>query len=307
VTAETASVGRIDETRYRGLLAWQVAGIDCAAVVVPELGGRIMSFRATGRGRHAEVLWQADDPVALKLPDLPGATDLAALRRSLGPLHYGGHKTWLAPQSTWGAGRWPFLDLENGTYAAHVGECLELRSPVCRETGMQLTRRVRAGERGGLHVREQLVNRGRAAARFGLWSVTQVAGRGVVDFPTGGRPVMRFGADGRASPTHDVVPGPDGVATLACDHAVAAKHGTPHAGGWVEARIGAAHFHKAYSGLGDGAWPHGCALEVYDFGPDGPDCFEIELLTPVATLRPGEGLGFAELWRVSIAAEDAAP
>ena len=109
--------------------------------VVPDAGGRVMSLKL-------------DDVEALfTLPELRGrsfevasAEDVRGRKRQLGWLHYGGYKTWLAPQERWTDGL-PYLDLDSGLYSASVDArpgfaSVRLTSPVCRETGMELTRTV---------------------------------------------------------------------------------------------------------------------------------------------------------------------
>jgi hypothetical protein len=294
----------------RGFPGWELRWADLRAAVVPALGGRIMSFRlARGSDRpDIELLWQAPDPASLKLHDLPAAHDLPALRRATGPRHFGGHKTWLAPRSRWGDGGWPFLDLEIGTYAVRLeAAAVEVTSPTCRETGMIFTRRL-AFEGGGLRVSERMTNGGTALARFALWSVTQLAGRGRARFPLGGDPAIDL------APTEDGLPNEglrvlDDVVELDCQHRRAARIGTAHAGGWVEADVvvdggEVVCLRKSYEGLTSaGELPHGCVVEVYDFAPGRLDAFELELLTPVVALAPGATIGFTETWTATRAAE----
>jgi hypothetical protein len=289
---------------YRGFAAWRLDGATTSATLVPELGGRIMSFRLHDEPHDEgiELLWQAADPRALKVRDLPEVRHLTSGRRALGPLHYGGHKTWIAPQASWGDGVWPFLDLDNGTWAFDLVDerVVELISPVCRETGIQLARRV-AYEASALRVTERLTNRGEAPAVCGLWSVTQLAGRARVRFPVDERGVVDLSPAGAGAPA--VVRTRQGVAEVDCCQRGPTKVGTPHAGGWLEAalapRPGAAvRFTKRYEArhAAAGDWPHGCAVEVYDFAPGSLPCVEVELLSPVTRLRPGDSVGFTERW-----------
>ncbi len=290
-------------TTYRSFAAWEIKGALVSATVVPELGGRIMSYRLLGDGQDPaiELLWQAADPRALLLAEVLQSDDLTDLRRRLGPRHLGGHKTWLAPQSSWGDGLWPFLDLDCGTYTTTIepSGAVALASPICRETGMRLSRRIDVDSSGRLRVEERMTNEGSATARFGLWSVTQVMGGGVARFPVG--PIGDLRDSGGTEPGADLyVAG--GVAAFACRHERPRKIGTAFAGGWIEAVVPSgdgAHvrFRKEYIGAGAGGeLPHGCAVEIYDFGPGGLDAFEVELLTGVATLEPGSSRGFTEVW-----------
>ena len=49
--------------------------------------------------------------------DVAGAADLSALRRRVGFVHWGGDKTWLAPQERW-IDAIAFLDLDAGEWTA---------------------------------------------------------------------------------------------------------------------------------------------------------------------------------------------
>jgi hypothetical protein len=95
--------------------------------------------------------WRGHD-VAFTQPERHGQTenltvpfDVHAKKRLLGFPLWGGDKTWLAPQSRWTEGV-PFLDLDSGSYETVAEQdgsqrvTVRMISPICRETGMQITR-----------------------------------------------------------------------------------------------------------------------------------------------------------------------
>ena len=112
--------------------------------------------------------------------DLSRVADVRRKKREIGWLHYGGYKTWLAPQQNW-TENLPFLDLDSGCYELAIEEKSEeavvrVTNPVCREAGMQLTRGVSLSENGHVTIEQSMINRSANAANWGLWDVTQVRG-----------------------------------------------------------------------------------------------------------------------------------
>src|SRR5437867_1559681 len=109
-----------------------------AATLLPGLGGRVIAFEVAGR----DLLWH--DP---RLEQGPKA--LAKVAR---PVWWGGWKTWIAPQERWPGGRaTPPRDLDEGKYtieeagegrAPSASRLVRLRSPICRETGLEIVREI---------------------------------------------------------------------------------------------------------------------------------------------------------------------
>src|SRR6266508_4383066 len=132
----------VERGRYKGWPSWHIKRDPLELVLVPEIGGRIMG-----------LLWRGHDLFFTQperegqIPDLAPAGDVREAKRTLGFPLWGGDKTWLAPQGRWTDGA-PFLDLDSGSWALRVNRfeadlgVVEMTSPVCRETGVQITRTV---------------------------------------------------------------------------------------------------------------------------------------------------------------------
>ena len=110
--------------------------------LVPQVGGRLMSMRWRGH----ELSFVHPDHAGRRVP--VAGVDPRARKRALGFVHWGGDKTWLAPQDEW-TDELPFIDLDSGEYTIEIarrdpdGALVRLRSPVCRELGVRLSRTVR--------------------------------------------------------------------------------------------------------------------------------------------------------------------
>jgi len=107
----------------------------------------------------------------------------------LGFVHWGGDKTWLAPQERW-PDALPFLDLDSGAYTLDVerddgGEVrVAMRSPVCRETGARIVRTIAVrAENDEFTVTHVLENVSANPITWGLWDVHQINGPGIAYVP----------------------------------------------------------------------------------------------------------------------------
>ncbi|MDQ0614933.1 hypothetical protein QF046_002574 [Microbacterium sp. W4I4] len=144
------------------------------AVVVPELGGRMLSLRFDGR----EVLWH--DPELLD-DDLQPRHPIT--RPALGAgysdwQNWGGDKTWPAPQGPPGsADGWPGPPdgvLDSGAYrVVEVDrDAVLLRSDIEPRTGLRIERELRV-KPGAVLVRSTVINDSGPAARWAAWEVAQ--------------------------------------------------------------------------------------------------------------------------------------
>ncbi|MCW5892983.1 MAG: hypothetical protein KIT14_20910 [bacterium] len=262
--------------------------------LVPQVGGRIMSLR----WRERELAWVHPAHRGARL-DVGAAADLSALRRRVGFVHWGGDKTWLAPQE-----RWPdavaFLDLDAGVWTATPSGAgaVAMTSPVCRETGMRITRVVALGDADGVFtVTHVLENAGRAPATWGAWDVQQLAAPGVAFLPrrTAGSAfadgVKAYAAEGDSEGLRATVLRPLGdVVAIDCATPRWCKYGADADEGWVLGvqRLGDVHIAHVKAVVPDPArrWGHGCAAEV--FCAVTHPYFELEVHGPLATLAPGE-------------------
>lgn len=291
------------------LWGWRGVGLTAeplSLAIAPEAGGRIISLKLDG----IEAFFTLPELRGRQF-DVANADDVRARKRELGWLHYGGYKTWLAPQDRWTDGL-PFLDLDSGSYDLTVEEgpngiTIRVTSPVCRETGMQLSRTVSSFEGERVVVEQRITNRSGKEATWGLWDVTQVEGPGLAVLPVaqesrfpGG--VKAYANEGRSPEvmSHLVRRG-DGLVAVTCREVEPVKYGTDSMEGWILGLLDRGTDRwlallKVFEPLPGETYPHDVTAEVYDSGAH--PYFELEVHGPLKTLAPGRTYGYSETWFV---------
>jgi hypothetical protein len=267
--------------------------------LVPEVGGRLLGMR-----------WR-DDELAFVHPahcgrreDVAGAPDPRARKRELGLVHFGGDKTWLAPQERW-TDAIPFLDLDVGAYdvaveRADAGEVrIAMRSPVCRETGVRVARTivVRDDDEEGFGVRHELENASPTDVAWALWDVQELRAPGIAYLPIRGDSsfpggLKAFPAEGDSEGARaDVVGRLGRLVTVECRRRRWFKFGADAGEGWIAGIVEPAPgrlvgHRKDVIAAPDASYAHGCVIEVYN-DPRLP-FFELEVHGPIVRLAPGE-------------------
>ncbi len=309
----------LEEGRYRGWKALTVRNGPLALVLVPQVGGRIMSMQ-----------WRGYD-LSFTQPERRGqveevsrAPDVRDRKRKMGRVLWGGDKTWLAPQTRWTDG-YPFLDLDSGGYELKVEQSgpervvVRLVSPICRETGVQITRTlaVCAGATD-MTVTHELFNTSSAEITWGVWDVTMVLRPGKVYLPRrrnssypGG--IKTYPEEGESVQARGKVVSELGsLAVVTCDHPRKFKFGvdaettlegqcsnpgTPSQDGWMlgvlniggHGLVGYCKQIPVYRGQ---LYGHGCVAEVYN--SDEYEYFEMEVHGPQVTLQPAGRFALTE-------------
>lgn len=260
--------------------------------IVPSAAGRIMSLVFAG-----EELLFAPPAVPLELP-LAGA-DLRAFKRRTGFLLPGGSKVWPAPEKDWWE-RMPPVDLDRAPFSVvEDGLTLVLTSPVCRETGLRVSRRIDCSGHNCLGVTEVFENAGTRSVNKGLWTVTQVPRPFDVYFPCPPELVRSYHTDDSTLPD----PGQQAEAcekwARLCVHSgVCFKFGAMYAPGTVllikAAARGSTVFRKSFVVDSAARYAHSSVVEVFNSAaaPYG----EIEVHSPVFQLLPGERAVFSQKW-----------
>lgn len=296
------------EHPYLGWSAWHIQHGPLELVLVPRVGGRVMRFA-----------WQGED-LCFTHPDFRGRVepvdqieDIHTAKQQMGFRLWGGEKTWLSPQTRWTDGV-PFLDLDSGPYTAavldHTPERarLQMTSPVCRETGVQVIRTVTvAAERQGIEITHTLVNASPQPIEWGLWSVSQflkpariyLPRRPDSRYPEGVKTFVEEGESTRVRP--QVVRTIGTLAQITCEGDMAFKFGVDGTEGWVfgvcdrpgHGQIG---YVTTYAVAADPPYGHECTAEV--FNSDILPYIELEVHSPLLRLAPGERAEFQETRRL---------
>lgn len=309
--AAPAYQGRMPPLRFRPADVRGRPGLRAAAGgvevgVVPGVGGRIASLRLDGE----EVLfvearrWAAPfDAAAVR------DRDLEAAKRALGFPLWGGDKTWVSPQTAWRGGT-PPLDLDSGAYEARVeGAAVLLTSPLCRETGVRITRRIEVRPGGAIALEETIRNEGAAPAERGVWNVTQVGQPFDVFLPVPPEGLRTYEEEGSEAVVRRLVRAEGRWTRIACDAAVRFKVGATPAEGLVVAlrRDGAGTLAlvRRFEVRPGARYAHGASVEVFhqSFHP----YLEIEAHAPFAPIPPGGSTTLRQTWRLERLAAGAGP
>lgn len=273
--------------------------------VVPSVGGRLMGLEFEGR------------ELAFINPDLEGrtwtpdeeSTDPAAWKALCGawafPL-WGGAKTWIAPESDWPNGV-PHRDLDSGPWAVvdrwidddSMG--VELESPVCRDSRLQLRRRLTLlRDAPRWRIDHRITNRGAEARHCGLWDVLMLARPATVRAPlVASRPWREQvrALPGKPSIEELLEAKVLGLSEadridIECDRALEFKCGLDSEEGSMTASLAVGEMNieleRRSQVVAGAAYAHGHPLEV--FNAPSLEYFEIESHSPCRVLQPGESM-----------------
>lgn len=284
----------ITETLFRGWRGVEFSAGDVGLIVAPDIGGRIISL--TFQGRELFFVQREHEGEAF---DFSEVKDLDQLKSMMGFRLWGGDKTWVAPQSDWTRAQ-PPLELDAGAYAWDVtGDTVEMISPVCRETGLRITRRVRVDKSGEIHLSQCFTNMSSRPVRRGIWNVTQVLRPFDVYLPIALAEVRGYENEGdSAELKHKLLSEGDGWTRIPCHDPVHFKFGAVLTQGLTlalryedgdtlallrrfQVPKGAAYLHEANA-------------EVYN-SPD-YDYLEIETHGPFEELAPGQRCQHDQNW-----------
>ncbi|MBF0485440.1 MAG: hypothetical protein HQL16_02885, partial [Candidatus Omnitrophica bacterium] len=172
---------------------------DVSLGIVPDIGGRILSLTFKG-----EEFLYVHPPEQGKTYDLSKVGDILSFKKDFGFRLWGGDKTWVAPQHQWVYGI-PPLDLDCGQYALESqGDSAVMTSPVCRETGLRIVRRVRLSSSGEISLTEELHNETDEPVTRGIWNVTQVMRPFDAWFPADLADVRSYHLEDQSLPHHEI-------------------------------------------------------------------------------------------------------
>lgn len=282
---------------FHGWPAWTLQQDQLALQIVPAVGGRLMGIQYAG----TELCF-----INPQLAGQQATDDPAAWRRLCGdwsfPL-WGGGKTWVAPEAAWPDGN-PQRDLDSGSYRVLETWCdresggLELESPVCRQSGLQIRRRLcLQADAAGWTVEHTLINTTGAALSYGIWDVLMLRRPGLVEVTLAG---VQAGLDafreiaGKGEladlQRQGIVAAGDGKVIVQCRQAQQYKLGIAGATGEIQVRLnlpqGRFQYWRTAPVSAAAVYAHGHPVEIYN-ALDLP-YFEVESHSPLTSI-PARG------------------
>jgi hypothetical protein len=213
----------------------------------------------------------------------------------------GGHRLWAGPEAV------PMsYALDNGPLHAEAGDgTIKLTQPVEPETGFQKTMVVRlAGSGSAVEVEHRIRNTNGSAKRICSWGLTMMApgGTAVAAFPPRGthpqmlqptNPLVMWGYSNFSDPRWKLT---EKYLVLRQDPKAATpvKAGLWNRDTWQAYLLGTDLFMKSMTAAQEPeAYPDmGCSLETFT----NADFLEMETLSPLETLAPGESIVHTEHW-----------
>lgn len=286
----------VEKTTYRGWEgAYRLRNSVVELVVVPALGGRVLSYRLHGGDN---ILWENE--AELNRDSEP--------KQEEGEWHnYGGYRLWVAPQEEAQIAGWCRSD-DNRRCEIRLIDDSEIRliAPPLAATGTQFTVELKLYPRSSrVRVRQRIRNASDKPIRWSVWDVTQVPPGGAITFPR--NPNSRF-AEGirywrdeyRELPQWEI-----GSRTVTVRHRDAhGKIGADSAAGWIAYRNHDRVYVKTFGYDPAAEYPDdGCSLEVYTC----PEYAEMQVLSPLYELSPGEERVFVEEWTLQRLRKDQQP
>ena len=298
------------ERDYHGWPAYELSNGTVTVIVVPAIGSRVMEYNV-GTER---LLWANEEEL--------GRTYAAARNEQERVWHnFGGYKVWPAPQRDWGGPPDPLgSSLDGGRWTGRItsagsdGPAVRLVSPADRQvTGLQITRDLTLSAEGTeVRVTETFTNLSRRKITWSIWDVTQLPG--LVDAgggPTGkARVCVPLNPDTRIRGGYWTSPGQteteqyrttdDGRLLEVTYLKQAGKVFADSRAGWVaytDDERGLTYV-KRFGVDPTAQYPDdGATVEVYTSA--GLPYLEMEVVSPLRELAPGESFSFAESWYVT--------
>ena len=287
---------KISQDMISGWPGYRLTARDVSLGVVPDIGGRILSL--TFRG---EELLYGPAPQSGQIADFSSVTDFRAFKKGFGFHIFGGDKTWVAPEKDW----WdkiPPLEIDVGRYAFEVkGNIVVMVSPVCRETGLQITRRLALHEDGTISLEEEFCNMTSREIVKGIWNVTQIKKPFDVYVPAASNDVRSYHHEDPTLPQPGIIPQEkDGWVMIPCQGKICYKFGAMIREGRAvvvkEVPFGKVTWSRFFDIDLTQPYAHHSVVEIfnssqYDYG-------EIEVHSPLYRIAPGVRVSLKQSWKI---------
>lgn len=281
------SVTRVEYAKWPG--AWKISNGRCELVIVPQVG-RVMSFSVTG---GPNLLWNNEAIAGQTVPKDDHTWH-----------NFGGDKVWPTQQDWWikytDRNGWPPPYSFDG--AAQSAEPIQggvrMTSPKSPEFGTRTVREfVMDADRPLVHVRQWFAKEDGKPVTMTLWAVTQVRTPDYALLPT---------IDGNYKPQGEIVAQSikqsAGAVSIRNDREKPQKIGAPPdpAGkrNWISGIFGNVMLVESRL-VHPGEYPDGhCCGEIYTAPARDGSYVELEMLSPMTELKPGQTLRDDAVWQI---------
>ncbi len=258
-------------------------------IFVPQIG-RIMRYGYVG---EANLLWE-NEALAGK------TTDLKAVNADW--QNYGGDKLWPAPQAVWGWPPDPVMDSGAHTIKTLSGNRVQTMGQKSPKHNLRFRREITLDTKGtGVTFVNSVFNTGEKEAEWSVWEVAQVVSPNVVIMPLhkGGKFPTGYYTFKDADPAEGKLKIVGNEVRVERDAKRSSKIGSDSPLGWIASEKSGTRFEISHKPDPKATYPDdGCHLEIYT-NPDPLAYVEMELLSPLVTIAPGERYAHITRWKLS--------
>lgn len=298
-----AEVRKIDYKGWKD--CYELANPLVRLVIVPQIGGRIMEYSIGGEN----VMWQNQAELGVFEPGDAGRAWH----------NYGGHKAWNAPQAHWTGpvpdNYYDYLPAEAEPIEPAPGSSMTgvriTMAPVER-AGLQFIREVYLSDTTSrVRLVETMRNTSDREIEWSIWGVTQVNVPCWIAFPLSDSPGSPMGWRRVLSAEYPEANQTTRAGTVGVFEYKGRldKIGSDSRAGWIAYLRGQLAYVKQWGVRTVGVtYPDGgCNMEVFTTDDQGDAYAEIEVMSPIVKLKPGESTQMVEDWfltRVNQSAKD---
>ncbi len=278
------SVQKIDYQGWTG--AYRLANRLVELIYVPQIG-RVMRYGYVG---DVNLIWENPEQLGKTTSFAPPPTDWS---------NYGGDKLWPAPQKVWGWPPDPVMDSGTQKVTITADKKLRIEGQVSPKHHLSFVRTITLEAQGtGVTFDNTLVNHDKKPGQWAVWQVTQVNAPDRLRMPlyTKGSFKKGYYVFQGSAPVKEKMQILTDEIQLTRDSVKSAKIGGDSPLGWLSADKGAIRFEVSTKRIAGKTYPDdGCSLEIYT-NPDPLPYVELELLSPLTTIKPGQTLSMTTRW-----------
>jgi hypothetical protein len=287
-TAANAKV-TVERVSYHGWVdSYRLTAGNHSLVVVPEIGGRIMEYSVGGHN----VIWENEDEYGRTYPI------------SKDWHNYGGYKTWVAPQESWGWPPDPLIDFGKANVEVLQNPqglpVLRVTGAPGSDSGLLFIKEISMDENGEVRLKQIMQNIGGKTITNSIWDLTQTRTPCFVAYPLKAHSRFQDGvnylmSESKNSSQFNVK---DGLCIISYQGDVG-KVASDSDGPWMAWFSGDLAYVKLFDPMRKGSdYPEGgCSVEVFTSEAK-VGYLGMELLGPLVTLKPGAKTEFSETWRI---------